>query len=461
MITAATVMTVILLIVAAGLPVINTGIDPSSEVYAIRRTLATNLVPPLAMRMGAYQCASQLVNGKDPDSYDRVIEEVMQKLEDSLKRRIKSAVPGYEVREIRVEKANLRSSWDRTGYRATLTVEVVVVVSLSPANSQGLIYEVKHVERFLVSNARDFGGENDYAESDPKALEPLMTLVGFIPVVGNIIDAAREIFNMTKWSFGFNVGLNYYDIYKGDYVTIGALKRSDLWGVERNRKLNEGLEVILLNRHNDKSFSEGFGGILQDLRILTWTEGDKIDWIAVAISLIPGLKYGKFLNKAGGSKSDLEDSESLYSSISRIGSSQNFKQMMEEAQMKVREIVQTSDKQDLKHRLFANTNTGKRIGGIGEDAQKAIVLSAAEKKLGKSKQITIMNQWKEALGEYVKLVSLEGPSSGSEALYSSSSQDSTVKFLKDNDPFAVFFYTTPNGLMTYSGCVWFEGMAEP
>ncbi|MCX8202756.1 MAG: hypothetical protein N3H32_00330, partial [Nitrososphaeria archaeon] len=219
-------------------------------------------------------------------------------------------------------------------------------------------------------------------------------------------------------------------------------------------------EVILLNRHNDKSFSEGFGGILQDLRILTWTEGDKIDWIAVAISLIPGLKYGKFLNKAGGSKSDLEDSESLYSIISDIWAN-IVKKKRDEMQQKVREIVQTSDKQDLKHRLFANTNTGKRIGGIGEDAQKAIVLSAAEKKLGKSKQITIMNQWKEALGEYVKLVSLEGPSSGSEALYSSSSQDSTVKFLKDNDPFAVFFYTTPNGLMTYSGCVWFEGMAEP
>ncbi|MDW8044132.1 MAG: hypothetical protein RMJ30_07915, partial [Nitrososphaerota archaeon] len=169
-----------------------------------------------------------------------------------------------------------------------------MVVSLRPVSSEGLIYEVKHFERFLVSNADRYKGGNHVDKSNPEALIPVYVIVGFIPVVGNIIDAAREVLDIKVWYFGFNVGLFYYDINKGDYVTKGAALKN----AKRDEKLNEGLEVILLNRANDGTTL--IPGSLHQfgLRILTWTEWDKIDWIAVAISLIPGLKYGKFLNKA-------------------------------------------------------------------------------------------------------------------------------------------------------------------
>ncbi|MEN3047694.1 MAG: hypothetical protein ABDH63_02805 [Candidatus Caldarchaeales archaeon] len=469
-------MTVILLIVAAGLPVINVGIDPSSEVFAIKKTLSENMVPRLIEEIGAHQCAYQMIHGRDlpADKLKSLANEVASKFRDQLTKiiegRLKS-VSGkdYEVTKIEVKKASVVSSWDRGSKVAELKVDVRVDVTYKQKGSNRA-NTVSYSETFLVTSSPSKGGF--YRELSPNVgiVSIIYLIVGFLPIVG----PATEFLKFRNVMIGFNVGLSYFDENTKRDVKVGALAGKPYVHNHGNTRLR----VIGVNRAGFKSFVyttdptiAAKTGEYRVWRAVEWTEWMGVDWVGVALSVIPPLKLGKFVTKLPKAmKSDEEPSDALYSSIGRsyweIMRTQLSK-TFNTAEVKPTSKAHSHDPGYYQYReKIKDPPAVPNTKGHLDDAFNAVDGETLINTMTEIVEIQAENavtpdwlkRYREAARTYGKIFSDIDVSE--ESLYSSSGAGKIPVFFQRRDPLLLFSFPRPNGIKTYSGCIWLTGILQ-
>jgi hypothetical protein len=332
LIGAATLMLVILLTMAASLPVINTSIDPSSEAMNVMTAISETLAKRVLLEMGAAQCANEMI-GRYTYAISTVAAVAVSKARSAFVERLKQLYPGATgIKNLNIEvlDSSIHISLPEFGGPAiigsrgevknhplgdiSVSIKIGFRVTYYVDKGKGNLVFKKFIyyERFFATTDTRYGGAGLYVDTNPvKDLSSAMpvwldTAIGFIPVIGDLYDlaGARTYF---KYKMGFNVGrairIEQYDasgkfvgsIYKGE----GATPRYDLTERITNAKVNDKLKIIFFNRP-DKSYKvfldTGFLGILPTItknrKIIELTEYYNIDWVTVALAVIGILPIG-------------------------------------------------------------------------------------------------------------------------------------------------------------------------
>jgi hypothetical protein len=354
LIGAATLMLVILLTMAASLPVINTSIDPSSEAMNVMTAISETLAKRVLLEMGAAQCANEMI-GRYTYAIITVAAVAVSKARSAFVERLKNLYPGaggikdlnIEVLESSIDislpefggPAKIGSSGEVISYplgdiSVSIRIGFRVTYYVDKGNGKLVFKKFIYYERFFATTDFRYGGAELYVHTNPvKDLSSAMpvwldTAIGFIPVIGDIytIASAPTYF---KYGMAFNVGrairIEQYDasgklvgsISKGE----GATPRYDLTSKRVDAKVNDKLIITFFNRP-DKSYKvfldKGipligwlFPRITQDRKIVGLTEYYNIDWVTVALGVIGIIPVGDLAKLAKPVRQDLSRGNGL------------------------------------------------------------------------------------------------------------------------------------------------------
>jgi hypothetical protein len=383
LIGAATLMLVILLTMAASLPVINTSIDPSSKVYNLARKVVRSAVEDLITRMSAYQCATALWYA---DSRHKNIDFTGQAKE--IENRIKNYLAtnalnnNLELKSISVAipvaKIVISSTvWDGNPDSASagevkISMRVAVDISFeyrienSRANFQK--YTARYEEYLTIEGK---GGKIDNA---PWQGLPWVELgLSFVPIVGALVGNIKGVMfalplKVTRYSAVFD-------------------KRPLYPGAELD-DLSRRLELVMLKPRDKVERYYGTGLDEHWFEGIRWVEYNKIDWgaiaIGIAIDLIPwGKLVGTTVKTLNPLKQDItnDSPETLYYSVGGIGGGDVFKGM--------RNIWDNMVKKDIR-KVEKIEESQKTTFGFHKDQQADVVLQYYEK---------LAKEWRKALGD--------------------------------------------------------------
>jgi hypothetical protein len=335
LIGAATLMLVILLTMAASLPVINTSIDPSSEAMNVMTAISETLAKRVLLEIGAAQCANEMIG-----SYTYVIiktaDVAVGKARSAFVERLKKLYPGAGgIKDLNIEvldssihiklpefggPARIGSSGKVESYplgdiSVSIRIGFRVTYYVDKGKGNLVFKKFTYHERFFATTDTRYGGAGLYVHTNPvEDLSSAMpgwldTAIGFIPVIGDIytIASAPTYF---RYEMAFNVGraieIRQYDasgnlvgsISKGE----GATPRYDLTLKTVDGKVNDKLIITFFNRP-DKSYKvildKGipligwlFPKITRDRKLVGLTEYYNIDWVTVALGVIGILPIG-------------------------------------------------------------------------------------------------------------------------------------------------------------------------
>jgi hypothetical protein len=347
LIGAATLMLVILLTMAASLPVINTSIDPSSEAMNVMAAISETLAKRVLLEIGAAQCANEMI-GRYTYAIPTVAAVAVAKARSAFVERLKKLYPGAGgIKDLNIEvldssiyislpefggPARIGSGGKVESYPLgdiSVSIRIGFRVTYYVDKGKGNLVFKKFIyyERFFATTDSRYGGAlvlvdtnpvNDLSLAMPVWLD---TAIGFIPVIGDIytIASAPTYF---KYRMAFNVGrairIEQYDasgklvgsVSKGE----GATPRYDLTLNKVDAKVNEKLIITFFNRP-DKSYK-----VFLDTRLLTITKNRKvielseyynIDWVTVALAVIGIIPVGDLAKLAKPVRQDLSRGNGL------------------------------------------------------------------------------------------------------------------------------------------------------
>ncbi len=477
LIGAATLMLVILLTMAASLPVINTSIDPSSSVYNLARFAVKGAIEDLITKMSAYQCAIALWYAdnrhKNIDFKGRA-EDIENRIKNSLKQ-VASKSYNLELRNVIVDvpvaKITIFStSWDGnpdspSAGRVEVFMAVQVYVSFeyrtknSGSNFQR--YTAWYEEYLTIK-----GDGGLIKKAFWQGLPWVEFAFGFVPVVGNLAGNIKGV----QFALPMRV-TNYKAVFdkKPVYPALGL------------DELAKNMELVML-KPRDKV--ERFGGRAPEgywFETIRWVEYNKIDWSAIAIGaaldLIPWRKiFGAVLNAVRSSKQDVtaDSPETLYFGRVPGGSDPldalrySAKELKEKG-MIVEQIKESQGPtyRTSKPRHYTDWSDWLRKQGLTPDQQKALIEQAGamtKEQVNKAikAQITILNAWQMALDESLRVVSLELPNIEGIELYQSTSGGGVVPaYYANNNPLVWVGVPLHNGNALFGVCVWLIGAYYP
>jgi len=404
LIGAATLMLVILLTMAASLPVINTSIDPSSEVYNLARKVMRSAVEDLITRMSAYQCATALwyadARHKNIDFTDHA-KEIENRIKNSL---AQTASKSYnlELRSIivtiPVAKIVISSTvWDGNPNSASagkveISMAVHVYVSFEyRIKNPGANFQkyTAWYEEYLTIEGK--GGKIDNAPW--QGLPWVEFGLSFVPIVGALVGNIKGVM------FALPLKVTRYKAVFDNRPLYPGVELDDL---------SRRLELVML-KPRDKV--ERYGGIGPDghwFEAIRWVEYNKIDWgaiaIGIAIDLIP---WGKLVGTAAKTLNPLKQDitndspETLYFSVGGIGGGGGFKEMRKIWNNMVNKDIRKVEKLEEKQ---------KTTFGFHKDQQADVVLQYYEMLAEQGKKVLEDKAIQQSLGQIeatVKAVPLQ------------------------------------------------------
>jgi hypothetical protein len=371
LIGAATLMLVILLTMAASLPVINTSIDPSSEVMNVMTAISETLAKTVLLEMGAAQCANEMIGTPtfviskvaDVAAYGarKAFVESLKKLYSGAKN-IKNLTVEVLVSSIKPGIArfggpNAISSSGQAISRLVgditvdIKIEFRVTFYIDKGKDKPVFKKFIYKEQFIASTEFIYGGLPVYIEINPvaefsKAMPVwLDKAIGLIPVIGDVygLQGAQTYF---KYKMHFNVGraieIKQYDALGklvGSWsIGEGGIRSYGAPSGNADQKVNSKLLITFFNRP-DKSYNVfldtgTFYGVspvptaTKYRKIVELTEYYNVDWVTATLSLIGILPVGKWKNilkvpQDFSSGDGLDGENTLFSWFSGINS--NFR----------------------------------------------------------------------------------------------------------------------------------------
>jgi hypothetical protein len=231
LIGAATLMLVILLTMAASLPVINTSIDPSSEAMNVMTAISETLAKRVLLEIGAAQCANEMI-GRPTYAISTTAALAVAKARSAFVERLKKLYPGAGgIKDLNIEVLESsighivtgiwRAGYNRQSWRSqklsvgdigvSINIGFRVTYYVDKGKGNLVFKKFTYYERFFATTDYQYGGAGLYIDTNPvKDLSSAMpvwldTAIGFIPVIGDVysLAGARTYF---KYKMGFNVG---------------------------------------------------------------------------------------------------------------------------------------------------------------------------------------------------------------------------------------------------------------
>jgi hypothetical protein len=490
LIGAATLMLVILLTMAASLPVINTSIDPSSKVYNLALYAVRSAVDDLITRMSAYQCATALwyadarhknidFTGHAKEIENRIKNSLIQVASKSYNLELRRIIVAIPVAKIKI----LSTVWDGnpdspSAGNVEISMGIHVYVSFeyriknSGANFQK--YTTWYEEYLTIK------GEGGIIDNAPwQGLPWVEFYLGFVPIVGALVGNIKGV----KFALPLKV-TQYKAVFDNQRVFTG---------VELD-DLSRRLELVMLKPRDKVERGGGVGPDERWFETIRWVEYNKIDWgaiaIGIAIDLIP---WGKVLKATKAIvKQDIanDGAGTLYFSTNQIKWTNNIAQ----------QIYKRMTDEELKKVSKTNTNTatnnyfGQPKGGqggkggqgdessfaqifqnkISNEIKDAINYNAGAAVSGTIKQESktqgsAFQDYLAALGAFHNSIGLGPPSSraqitkseGNELYQSTASGGKLADYIVNNNPIVWVGLPLHNGKSLFGVCVWLIGAYYP
>jgi hypothetical protein len=517
LIGAATLMLVILLTMAASLPVINTSIDPSSEVMNVMTAISETLAKRVLLEMGAAQCANEMI-GTPTFVISGVAAVAAYEARDEFVKSLETQYSGAgKIKDLKVEvlvssfgpyipgfggpnaisssgQAISRSVSDIT---VDIKIEFRVTFYIDKGNNNRVFKKFIYREQFIASTNLIYGGLPVYIDTNLvaefSAAMPvwLDKAIGLIPVIGDVygLQSAREYF---KYKMHFNVGraieIRQYDAsgaLVGSWsIGEGGIRSYGAPSGNADRKVNDKLLITFFNRPaNSYKVFLSFFGVDKDRKIVELTEYYNIDWVTATLALIGILPVGdlaKILKKGATAKQDFYSGDGLDSENTLFwfsGINSNFRDFSKwwkgtkydpTRVNKIEPIVESHINNQ--NRLYARVNWQKpTIGqlrqasqGIAETAMKNLPKLSGQQRvdalLATQKIIEYFNL---AVGSIKSDLGRQADEGGilnsmvQQELLQNLGSRSDMKLFSDQDPFMWILYPRPGG-GAYSACVWLE-----
>jgi hypothetical protein len=510
-------MLVILLTMAASLPVINTSIDPSSEAMNVMTAISKTLANRVLLEMGAAQCANEMI-GTPTFVISGVAAVAAYEARDEFVKSLETQYSGAgKIKDLKVEvlvssfgpyipgfggpnaisssgQAISRSVGDIT---VDIKIEFRVTFYIDKGKDNRVFKKFIYREQFIASTNLIYGGLPVYIDTNPvaefSAAMPvwLDKAIGLIPVIGDVyeLQGAKEYF---KYKMHFNVGraieIRQYDAsgaLVGSWsIGEGGIRSYGAPSGNADLKVNSKLLITFFNRPA-KSYKVflSFYGVDKDRKIVELTEYYNIDWVTTTLALIGILPVGDWAKilKATKVKQDfssgdgLDDENTLFSWFSGINSNpRDFSKWWKETRYdptRVSKIEATVESHmNNQGRLYAKVNWQKRTIGELRQASQGIAETAVENlpKLSGQQRIDallanqkIIEYFNLAVGSIKSDFGRQADEGGilnsmvQQELLQNLGSRSDMKLFSDQDPFMWILYPRPGG-GAYSACVWLE-----
>jgi hypothetical protein len=508
LIGAATLMLVILLTMAASLPVINTSIDPSSEVMNVMTEISKTLAERVLLEMGAAQCANEMI-GRQTFVISGVAAVAAYEARNALVERLKNLYQGAgKIKDLKVEvlESSIKPGIARfEGPNAishlvgditvNIKIEFRVTFYIDKGKDNRVFKKFIYKEQFIASTELIYGGIPVLIETNPvEEFSEAMPVwlgkaIGLIPVIGDIYDleGAKKYF---KYKMHFNVGraieIKQYDA-RGALVGSwsigeGGIRSYGAPSVNADPNVNSKLLITFFNRP-DKSYKVflSFYGVDKDRKIVELTEYYNIDWVTATLALIGILPVGdwaKILKAKPKVKQDFSSEDGLDGENILLFNNKNIVNNMvvrKEPSYKVPEIKAT---------MGSNMhNQGRLFANIQKELTDDVIKEAVEETTSIAAQVAAAQALKNKQGDFVRdTISLSNKiiknfmsavggidsdfgkhADGGRILNSMVQQEllqnlgsrSNIKLFSDQDPFMWVLYPRPGG-GAYSACVWLE-----
>ncbi len=473
MIGAAALMLVILLTMAASLPVINTSIDPSSSVYNLARFVVSQAIDDLVTRMSAYQCAKALYYADNRHQYidfTRYAEDIEDRMKNSLIQIASKSSYNLELKNVRVAipvaKITIMSTkWDGNPDSPSagtvdiyMAVHVYVSFEYRTKNSQSNFkkYVAWYEESLTIK------GEGGVITKAPWQGLPWVELaVGFVPVVGSLTGNIKGV------QFALPVRVTHYKAVFDNKPLYPALELDDL---------TKKMELVMLKPRDNVKRYGGVGPQGSWFEAIKWVEYNKIDWAAIAIGVaIDLIPIGKILKAIKVLKQDIttDGSEALYIGIGPIGGGGGPLGPLKDAAKKLKNKGLVQEVQQITE---SKINLGKPKGyadwlqWLQDQNLKKEQLEALKEKIQQTieraltdpygdattKQVAIMANWVKALGAFLD-EELPADMGGTELYQSTTGGDKVMAYLANNNPLVWVALPLHQGKSLFGVCVWLNG----
>jgi hypothetical protein len=472
LIGAATLMLVILLTMAASLPVINTSIDPSSKVYNLALYAVRSAVDDLITRMSAYQCATALwyadARHKNID-FTGHAKEIENRIKNSLTQTASKSSYNLELQSIsvaiRVAKIVISSTpWDGNPKSASagkveisMWIHVYVSFEYRIKNSgQNFQKYTAQYEEYLTIK-----GEGEVKKKVPWQGLPWVELtLSFVPIVGAFVG------NIEGVTFKLPTRVTHYKAVFDNQRIFAGVESDDL---------TKSLALVMLKpRDKIEFYSETKNK--KFYKTIEWVEYNKIDWgaiaIGIAIDLIPwGNVVGTVTKVVKAGKQDITNGspETLYVGIGPIGGPdynilrQIWKKEMKENMEKVKEINESGMTDAFAYPKSGFDNVERVLGPVDQEVQRQI-----SKKM--IRQSFLAEKWLQTLGgdvnDYLKLIEeyskkLGMKIDGIELYQSTAGGGKIMAYFANRNPLVWVGLPLHNGKSLFGVCVWLIGAYYP
>jgi hypothetical protein len=300
LVAAATLMLAVLLVSAMSIPVINTDIEPSSQIFNVVRVTISNAVEDLITYMSAYQCASTIVKKKQSldfsyivkTQYERkILDKVWAELQSAAMkdRVVAKALQNLKSLKVEVESAYLRASaggWGSDPGKAG-TVEIQMRLNIRVTfkwwdnKPTKIIFWMEEVH--ITSNSIGTKVEGMFPWQGVKVLDEA---IGFVPILGAISGNVHSI----KPEVYLNV-VFYITGATEEYInkTGGLSKIQSVVGSSDSKILESRMLVGLLSPRKVTKTGPNF---------IQWEEHSHIDYAGLAIGILLDLIPWKKLSQA-------------------------------------------------------------------------------------------------------------------------------------------------------------------
>jgi hypothetical protein len=443
LIGAATLMLVILLTMAASLPVIDTSIDPSSEAMNVMAAISETLAKRVFLEIGAAQCANEMI-GRPTFVISGVAAVAAYEARNAFVERLKNLYRGAgEIKDLKVEVLVSSFGSDIAGFggpnaissseqaisrlvgdiTVDIKIEFRVTFYIDKGKDNRVFKKFIYKEQFIASTELIYGGLPVYIDTNPVAnfsnAMPvwLDKAIGLIPVIGDVYDlaGAREYF---KYKMHFNVGraieIKQYDargaLVGSRSIGEGGIRSYSAPSGNADPKVNSKLLITFFNRP-DKSYkvfldTGSLYGVIpvatatKDRKIVELTEYYNIDWVTATLALIGILPLGdlaKILKAKPKVKQDFSSEDGLDGENILLFNNKNIVNNMvvrKESSYKVREIKATvGSNMNNQGRLFAN---------IKKELTGDVIKEAVEETTSIAAQVAAAQALKNKQGDFVR-----------------------------------------------------------
>jgi hypothetical protein len=271
------------------IPLINTDIEPSSEIYRIVREALYQNAELIITSMSAYQCALAMVY-KDPrhkqvDFTETAQKLHVQKIKNSILNKLNVGIRA-SIKDIYVNilKAGIdifsTPTWDshpNSASSGSIEVTMRLNIAVTFIWIKGNPSTYSFFEQLKIKTDKD----TKVIQALPWHGNPFVELgVGFVPVIGSISENVRAVKHQ------ISMKVTEYTVFTEEWST-----GNKQGGVLDTSRLNERLYLAMLKPRKVTKTEPG---------LIQWEEYSHIDWFGMTVGIVMDLiPWGK-LAKAGG-----------------------------------------------------------------------------------------------------------------------------------------------------------------